>query len=124
MKISVIPTGSISYVLYETLRAATFMEHHAEQKKSSARNAIQKLKSHFASAYPGSAEEIDHIVAQHTIFVQKNITMLKETGFGWVKVEDQILTTYPQLCSRDTEKLAVLIHLVTDANELHREENE
>ncbi len=116
MTASVIPMGSLPYVLYETLRAAAFLEHVRERRNEVGRQAVQKIKDHFAKAYPGSANEIDRLVAHHRIFVRKLIDILMTTGLGIQKGEEHILITYPQLCGRDTEKLSVLIHLIAESN--------
>lgn len=125
MNTSALPTGSIPYVLHETLRAAAFLEHHAEERKETGRRAIEKLKEHFAGSYPGSAQEIDRQVAQQGAFVRELIDRLMNSGLAIPRGEEQILIAYPQLCGRDTDTLSVLIHLVADSNWLHfLDENE
>lgn len=124
MNTSSIPTGSIPYVIYETLRAAAFLEHHAEDRKGAGRRAIEKLKEHFAGAYPGSADEIDRHMVEQGAFVRKLIDRLMNSGLAIERGEEQILITYPQLCGRNIENLSVLIHLIADSNWEHFEDTE
>jgi hypothetical protein len=119
MNTSAIPTGSIPYVIYETMRAAAFLEHHSEERKDTGRRAVEKLKEHFADAYPGSADEIDRHLAKQSTFVRELIDRIMNTGFVIERGEEQILISYPQLCEEKIEKLSVLIHLIADSNWEH-----
>jgi hypothetical protein len=100
-----------------------FMEHRSEGKKAVARRSIQKMKTHFGSAYPGSVEEIDRLIAQHGEFVRKLMALIRRENKGWETAEDHILTSYPQLSSRDTEKLAVLVCAIMESSDLYDEDN-